>query len=394
MTDRNPTSHASRNNKRSRRRQLIWAVIITIVVSCILWLWGGWRDSRSADERLAEIQAARAIPDSINAAMIYNRLLQDLNSSLLLEQVPKFLHPDNDSQRFEVPWKSSDHTEAAMWIQAAQPIVDTLLEASGFEECRFPIEIDVENQDDQMDRNSAMRSWARFLRMAAYNDVAEGRTHDAAAKWLCVLQMGRHLRQQPVLVTHLTASALEAVALNGMVQYVLEGLATDSELERFESIPVLLDKSWSAMKEELETIEELTRQKLTESLNAFERVGFRFQFLLMKYMADGAFEGSTPAEQKELIYDQYLARVRVLHIVLALKRFHDENNRWPEHLDAIRASLSEVILTDPVNHEAFVYKQMGDSFRLYSKGVNKRDEEGRRETGSKEGEDDWVFWPQ
>ncbi len=375
--------------RRRRGSWPIWIFVFAVPIGVAICVLGMRWDTRSADERLAEIEAARAIPDSENAAVIYDRLRQDPNASLLLEQVPEFLHPDsNDSELFEAPWKSSDHTDAATWIQAAQPIVDTLIEASRFEQCRFPIEIDDENRDDQMNRNSAMRSWARLLRMAAYNDVAEGRIDAAMAKWICLLQMGKHLRQEPDYITHFTASAIEGIALSDMARYVVEDLPTESQLQRVESMPPSLAKSWPAMEQELDTVEQLTKQKLTESLSAVQGTAFRLVSLYLNFGTD-----SVRPRRKELIHDKCLADVRALHILIALKRFYYENNRWPEHLHAIRASLSEAILTDPINQGAFVYRQMGDSFRLYSKGVNKRDDDGRREPLTKDGADDWLFWP-
>ncbi|GAI19174.1 unnamed protein product, partial [marine sediment metagenome] len=53
-------------------------------------------------------------------------------------------------------------------------------------------------------------------------------------------------------------------------------------------------------------------------------------------------------------------------------------------------------LVDPFNNGPFVYKLTDDSFKLYSKGKNNTDEDGKykRRYGEASEGDDWLIWPQ
>jgi len=90
-----------------------------------------------------------------------------------------------------------------------------------------------------------------------------------------------------------------------------------------------------------------------------------------------------------------VSNLKGCQISIALRRYKNMNGRWPQTLDAIRSSLSEEILTDPLNDGSFVYKLRDDGFRLYSKGRNNIDDGGKSDKRGepKTGADDWLMWP-
>jgi len=92
-------------------------------------------------------------------------------------------------------------------------------------------------------------------------------------------------------------------------------------------------------------------------------------------------------------HDSYL-RILTLRrgsqVVIALKQSNINNGRWPEHLDAIKANVTPEALIDPQNNGSFVYGLTEDGFRLYSRGPNGKDEDGRHES---DGPDDLPIWP-
>ncbi|MHC4758717.1 MAG: hypothetical protein ACYTE8_08665, partial [Planctomycetota bacterium] len=78
-------------------------------------------------------------------------------------------------------------------------------------------------------------------------------------------------------------------------------------------------------------------------------------------------------------------------ILNKLRRYKDEHGRWPESLEDIQTVENKEIFIDPQNGQAFVYRLTEDSFRLYSRGLNKIDDDGfnYRKGPGKEGSDDW-----
>ena len=197
-----------------RRRKRAWLIAGTVVflagAAGLLWIAGvGW-DRRSADERVAEIEAARAIPDAENAALIYGELLRDPRAMSVLDKLP-----DSNSVRERVfglgrhsPWRSEEHPELVAWIAEHQFIMDRLARTPAVDKCRFPISIDVVNYRDVDERARAMRHWGDLLTVAAGNDLAEGRIDAAIAKWHCLLQVVHHLDQQPESLGRITAQPM------------------------------------------------------------------------------------------------------------------------------------------------------------------------------------------
>lgn len=92
---------------------------------------------------------------------------------------------------------------------------------------------------------------------------------------------------------------------------------------------------------------------------------------------------------------------RGTHILMAIKEFKNEYNRWPLSLDEIKDKLSAELLTDPFSEKAFKYVIKGDKFLLYSVGPNKIDEKGYPKPGCRDASfrpemtssDDILIWP-
>jgi hypothetical protein len=96
------------------------------------------------------------------------------------------------------------------------------------------------------------------------------------------------------------------------------------------------------------------------------------------------------------IYKRASAENRGCQILIALRRYKNQNGQWPNNLEEIKPFIQQQdILIDPMNNGSFVYKKTGDSFLLYSKGPNNIDEGGKRDGFDEEktGADDWLIWP-
>lgn len=82
-------------------------------------------------------------------------------------------------------------------------------------------------------------------------------------------------------------------------------------------------------------------------------------------------------------------------LVFGLRRYRDTHGAWPQTLDAISEYTPAKAFLDPTAGDAFVYAPDGDSFKLYSKGLNHLDEGGRDRylRAQKKSEDDIAIWP-
>jgi hypothetical protein len=66
-------------------------------------------------------------------------------------------------------------------------------------------------------------------------------------------------------------------------------------------------------------------------------------------------------------------------ILCALWRYRHQYRTLPAGLDELKTLIPPSVLIDPCNGGDYVYLVTGDQFRLYSKGINKMDDEGQRD---------------
>ena len=391
MANRNVQSRGGEMGKRKRRVRVV-PIIVTVL--CVMvgmrWMASVWRDTRSADEQLAKIETARAVPDAENAAILYHELLRNPNAASLSYSEPNALKGRALNERLNEPWRSEDHPELASWIEEHQYIIDKLVEISRLEHCRFPLSIDIADTST-MDRGMPMRQWAFLVILAVNNDLAEGRLDDAMAKWRCLLQVANHLRQQPTTIDQLIDTGVAELTLKSIARFVVTGDASAEHLQRIEAMPLQLTDDWERHASEIRRIEQLTKQRLVEPLSLLDRLRFRVTSFRMKRSmrkTTGGWEGS-PIEGPGSLYRRRLATARGLRLLIELRRAKNRTGRWPQNLDEIAPTVPARALIDPQNGGPFVYYRVSEGFWLYSAGPNGRDEYGRRRYGR----DDWPIWP-
>jgi len=355
------------------RLAVIFGILIVIAILAYRHL-----DNRSIDERLAAIEASLAIPDSENAAILYDQLLQDPNA--LVNDLPAFLDPNSDTLTRSQPWTANDYPKLAVWIKKYEWLINKLMKVSQFEKCQFPLIVEP-NRSIQLKRLHTMRKWTFLLCWAANNDVGEGRIDDAIAKWQCRIQIGKHLRQQSHLIEYLEGIGIEASTIRRATDLLAEGNASERHLRKIESFKVQTNDDWSAVLDRIRPVEEIEEQKFKRQLSLFDQ--FKYEFGL------GQFKGLKDIYQ--IVRERHLRALvnqRGMYIMVALRRYKNEHGQWPQTLDRIKPLVDEDVLTDPHNNGPFVYKLTDDSFILYSIGKNNIDEAGRK----KDGADDWSIW--
>jgi hypothetical protein len=363
-----------------RMAKWIWYVAIAILIvaiGCYCLSKAGLLDFQTVDQQLAAIEAAHAIPDEENAAIIYYQLMQDYDKRLLW---PDCMYQDDDlaSLTWREPWLSKDYPELAQWLKDQQDIISTLLQASKIEKCRFRIITDSQQINVDMRLLNAMREWTRLLILAVNNDVAEGRIDAGIQKCNCLIQMGKHLCQQPVLINYLVGLPVEAVALNGMKTIILQGEPTENHLKIIEAAMLSTENNWNKDSAKILEVERLYEKKQS---------GF---FYRLKRLWRALSEEDT-FNRIHTIYLRQIAIRRGSRILIALRRYKNTNGRWPETLDGIKDLVPEEILVDSINGGSFVYKLTEENFTFYSKGENNIDDGG--EYSNKSGADDWPIWP-
>jgi len=233
-------------------RKYFWLTAACIVIALTIWIFlpvnnEGWQPYEfNFDKELKKLEDKYSIPPEENAAIIYNQLMEsydndDYNIFNIIDSDPNTF---NDT--FRNPWLSKDQPEIADWFKRNQSIIETLIEISKINKCMFPIS-DPTKSDSQFDRNSAIRRWARLLIIAINNDIAEGRSEKAVQKYVALLQMAKHLYQQPTTIAFLNGISIEQLAIRYLNRFVIENEALDSHIKTIEKALPDIENDWNSV---------------------------------------------------------------------------------------------------------------------------------------------------
>ena len=258
-------------------RKFFWASVGIVVIALIIWVFlpddnEGWKPY-TFDEELDALETARAIPDEQNAAVIYEELFANYDGyifvlpKLKIEEAkdvniveymnlaeearpedtffPEFWNDELDDLTLSKAWSSKGHPKVAEWLQDKHGCtIADLLRACRKDACRFPITIDPGDLE-QMNRNSAMRRWAKLLIRAGNKELGEGCIDEAFEKYVCVLQMAKHQYQQPTHIDLLTGISLEALAMRQFNRFIVTADATEERLSTINKALSEIKHDWS-----------------------------------------------------------------------------------------------------------------------------------------------------
>lgn len=348
----------------TRRRAVVAACLLALAAIALLsayLLYPGL----SADDQLAAIDAAHAVPDEQNAAKDYGQLI--LNDPEARLDHTLHLMQDVEKAILSQPWRSVDFPEAAKWVEQRRAILDALLQAGRKPKCWFSVSQPFWHSGE---RFRLVSDGSVLLRRAANNDFGEGRTEAGLEKLLCVFQMAEHLRSQLSLSDRFNGMGIASEGLRRLnVLLVTQGVPKEWLVTFEAALPPTKDATDEEQRQ-LYKIQELRARK-------YRPFGERMLDSLIDSMQSRLMRHMTCA---------YLSESRAARILLALRRYKDQTGAWPATLAEIEGQVPPEALIDPLSKKPFAYRPAGDSFLLYTVGPNRIDEGG--ESG-----DDYPFWP-
>ncbi len=349
------------SGRRKTRRFYIAVVIVIAAAMLVVILFMGRIRSWSVDRQIAQIEAARAIPDSENAAVMYRQFFKDfegpdpLLNGMLIDQV----HMETVLK----PWRSSDHPEQAALIKENSEALSKLIEITKTEKCCWPIR----NEPAHLPRRGEMPSgWFFFLNRAMSNDIGDGRIDAAIEKYACTVRLAGHWYQQPSGSYYFRGARTELFPTGNIIRLIVGSDISDAQLERLSEATLPAEDTFASKREEIRRIDALSEAKGLQQLSFLERIKYWFK----------THQAEDIAERNERSYYRMLAVRRGLYILVALRRFRNQQGHWPENLDVIAPLLPTEILNDTEKCGSFIYKTVGDDFVLYGTGSNGTDEGG------------------
>jgi len=405
-----PSQERKRTNRRSRYKPVAIAglgvLASLLILRAIL---------PTAQKQLAAIDEARAVRDEDNAALIYAELLRgaqvppdDLGSTLVpfmeammdpvslqqgrvlnrklveLEPPEEVLDPNDEDVTFSQSWESTEYPELRQWLDQHQDRIERLLEAARKPACHFPLRPEPNDMGLLDVPLSALRQNASLLLRVANNDMGEGNIAAGLAKYQALTSIGRHFQTQPSEYVLLTGIVWEAVGLHHLAEFIATGPATDRHLDALATEAGDLEDRWESVSQNVSHVRDVLARTLKDRRRLDIRIYTAYRRIRYK---EEAWTGRARAGD---LYRRVLCERRGHHILIALRRFKNETGDWPNRLEETASTLAPLALIDPQNGDAYVYRRTEDGFRLYSKGPNGKNENGRRWA---RGPDDWPIWP-
>ncbi|UCD52720.1 MAG: hypothetical protein JSW27_08790 [Phycisphaerales bacterium] len=402
----NMGKHARRIRWRRWIAVALAVLVLVLVLHCL---------RPTAEEQLAAFDAARAVPDDDNAALIYAELLRGekvpvsalwtqlapfmesiqhpvswLESRELMKEVAELelpeglLDPNGESLTLWEPWTSATCPELRRWLDHHSDRIDRLLEAAQKPACYFPLRPEPNDMGLFDVPLGTLGQCVALLRRAANNDMGEGNVAAGLKKYQAVTSIGRHLSKQPAKMPLIIGIPIEGVGLQHLAQFIATGPATERHLDALAIDGSNLENQWDTLSEDVSRV----RNILARAVKDHRRLDLRIYeaYRRIRYHEDGWVGKSRTRD----LYQRVLCQRRAHHILIELRRFKNRAGHWPDQIDEIASSVVPLALIDPQNGGAYVYRRTEDGFRLYSTGPNGRDENGQRQAG---GPDDWPLWP-
>lgn len=229
------------------QRMWFWLSAAVVLLAIAFWIFlpednNDWTPF-TLDDEIALYEAKYTIPDVENAALIYNTLLQDFDPR---KMELKFLPPGVRKVVLSKPWIGLDYPELIQWLRGHENALTVLHQAGRMETCRFPGNFKLAVTDKlQIDRYTALKSWAVLLLISANNDIAEGRLDHGLSKYVNALRIADHLYQQKRIVDFLISFGIEGLALAPINRLVIEDKLSDKQLEFVSDSLMSFENNWS-----------------------------------------------------------------------------------------------------------------------------------------------------
>jgi hypothetical protein len=230
-------------------RKWFWLGVGLVVLAIIAWIFlpddnKDWKPYQF-DKELAQLQARYAVPDSENAAIIYNQILADWKQKEANEpNLPRDWH----DIAWKGPWLNKDQPEIAAYIQYHRDEIEAVLQATKIEKCSFPIVANFLDSDKKnMDATTVSAiDLARLLVIAGNNDLAEGNTNEAIEKYLAVIRMGQHFCWQPYSLYFMVGIVCEGLSLENVDNFVVSDDANEYYLDKLEQSVSKIKYDWKS----------------------------------------------------------------------------------------------------------------------------------------------------
>ncbi len=360
------------------------------------------------------------VPDEKNAFFYYEK------ATGAREKLQDELSEEEFYELWSLQENYTEHPEKTEYIQAFAPIYDLIDKgAHAPESCiKRDYKAEIENTETESVIYSHYRSFARMCCHRAFTHALEGETQQAA-RWINnSFELSRDLMGHPDFVTPMVSSVINAITNLGLQSVLQKTDLSDRELDAIaEALPsreeidesyylglqgervtylAFLDKAYESTGEENMIVAGLDIKEtvfdpemhLAERLLLLQHYGAIIDAHNKPYFElqkEGFFDNDPVIPEKyqfckqlegarQIIYflrDGNVAHADLARLALSAEKYENAHGKYPESLEEIKPYYPEEKLpVDPFTGKDYIYKKLPDGYKIYSLGLNMKDDGG------------------
>ncbi|MBM4103710.1 MAG: hypothetical protein FJ263_06600 [Planctomycetes bacterium] len=215
-------------------RKWVWLGFAVAVAAVIVWIFipekddGQWQPY-NLDKEIAAFNAKYAVPDEDNAAVLYTAIMKNQNWEEIDRKLDELGTKDPNCVEH---WSDEDGRKLAELILPLEPDLDAIREAAKNSKCRFETHPTVLGLQKDLDRLQIFRRWANILNMISEHVASPQEQIDNG---ITLLQMGKHLSDQPNLLNLLSGLAVAGTGQNQLNKNVMDNAITLQQIDAIEN---------------------------------------------------------------------------------------------------------------------------------------------------------------
>jgi hypothetical protein len=425
-------------------------VVLFIVLYTIFSVYASSKlNSRLADLRaqgvklkLSELAPQASSPER-NAALVYQQAFDALRLSGEDETaISDMLKLPREGEPPPAPMPADAVTRARAAIQQNAPALALVRQASLMPECSFPTDWDA-GPNALFPHYAKLRKVARMLAAAAIFAARDGKPGLAAGYLLDGVRVGEAPARDPALIAALVHIAIEGIMEHATVEVLRTAAMSPADCRRLAERYAAQDENAifaRAMQGERDfgiACYDLVRRdrKAMGSIAESGDVGLGNAYgnplmrpllnldeaFYLELMGEQIARASLPAaeaartpyslEEKlkgkpylltrmlipvfaraTMKRDSCAAGLALTQAAVGLQAWKATYGRYPDSLAPVGKALSWPLRPDPYSGQPLIYKRQGDTFLLYSVGMNQKDDGGKVEVKDYNGEQGDIVW--
>ncbi len=334
---------------------LLSVVTLSVLLAPLLFIWL----TPTVEEKLKTLDAARAIPDEENAALVYAQILSDYYPiksfadlvTIANERVHALIRADfqkpqnssTDSRSVDKtdtqPWRADEYPEVIQWLNKHERAVTISLRAAQLQHCRFHLYCPISPQGHwDMTYQDILVYRIFFLAdvtaRSAYLDLGRGRTQSSLSKAMAVRNASRHLGQHPTEHNFIISLNLELKAYRLLNTILIASDIRTLDLDRLQDTMGPLANEWNSIQHGLRPVRELYRRQANKHIPILT---------WLRVLLNSNGSNRQPMARYSERYLEIL-RARQLHcLLIEARRAKEQTGTWPATLKHLEAVLPEEV---------------------------------------------------